>query len=187
MTGMRQFLTRTFLAAAFLLATHAPASADLTAFIGGSFSGSAADAITGDSHTGLSKGLAIGMSLVIVGFEFEYAAVDGDEFGDGDCGTFTPGACATGLQTGMGNVLLQTPRGVLPVQIYGTVGAGVYRERLDPLDASETNVGTNVGGGVKIEVAGPFRIRIDYRIFKLAGDAIYSTPQRLYVGANLAF
>ena len=79
----------------------------------------------------------------------------------------------------MGNVLLQTPRGLGPVQIYGTVGAGGYRERYDAIDASTTSVGTNVGGGVKINLLGPLRVRVDYRVFKLSGDAVHSTPQRL--------
>ena len=55
------------------------------------------------------------------------------------------------------------------------------------LDESTTNVGTNFGGGVKISLLGPLRVRVDYRVFKLSGDAVYETPQRFYVGANLAF
>ena len=31
------------------------------------------------------------------------------------------------------------------------------------------------------------RVRIDYRVFKLGNDAVYSTGQRFTVGANLAF
>jgi opacity protein-like surface antigen len=185
---MRQFTARTLLAGALLLASAGTAAADLTAFLGGSFSGSATDAIQGDSSVGLTRGVAVGFGLIIVGFEFEYAQVGGDdEFGSGECSVSNALGCSPSLTTTMGNVLLQTPRGILPVQIYGTVGAGMYRERFDPVDLSETSFGTNVGGGVKIEVAGPFRIRVDYRVFKLSGDAVYSTPQRLYVGANLAF
>lgn len=153
------------------------ASADITGFIGAST----------DPSTRLSKGFAIGASLIIVGWEFEYAKVSGEELGDGDC---VPGggfACAPSLTTFMGNVTLQTPRGISPVQLYGTLGAGAYRERFEVIDQSETNVGTNAGGGVKIELVGPLRVRVDFRIFKLGGDAVYSTPKRLYVGANLAF
>jgi hypothetical protein len=73
------------------------------------------------------------------------------------------------------------------VQLYGTAGVGGYRERFDPIDDSTTGVGTNIGGGVKVSLLGPLRVRVDYRVFKLSGDAVYTTPQRLYVGANLAF
>ena len=88
---------------------------------------------------------------------------------------------------GCGGWILQTPRGLGPVQVYGTIGAGAYRERFDVVDESTTNFGTNFGGGVKISLLGPLRVRVDYRIFKLSGDAVYETPQRVYVGANLAF
>jgi hypothetical protein len=163
----------------FVVLSFAPrtASADITAFLGAS----------SDPSTRLSKGFAIGASLVILGWEIEYAKVGGDEFGEGDC---TPGAsldCDPSLTTVMGNLLLQTPHGISPVQLYGTVGAGFYRERFDPIDRQETNLGTNVGGGVKIDVLGPLRVRVDFRVFKLTGDAVYPTPKRLYVGANLAF
>ena len=35
----------------------------------------------------------------------------------------------------------------------------------------ETNVGINVGGGVKMTLAGPLRLRLDYRVFTLKGIA----------------
>ena len=53
------------------------------------------------------------------------------------------------------NVLVQTPRGVVPkTQLYATIGGGVFRERFDALDIQETGCGTNVGGGAKIELVG---------------------------------
>jgi opacity protein-like surface antigen len=176
------------LALAVFTAAPRPAQADLTAFIGGAFSGKPQDTIGGDSHASLARGLSVGVGLVIIGFEFEWAQTGGDDPGEGSCtlGDFRA-LCAPSLTTGMGNVLLQTPRGLGPVQVYGTAGAGVYRERFDEFDESTTNVGTNLGGGVKISLLGPLRVRIDYRIFKLAGDAVHATPQRLYVGANVAF
>ena len=45
----------------------------------------------------------------------------------------------------------------------------------------------NFGGGVKISIAGPFRARIDYRVFTLRGSPLESRPQRIYFGLNLAF
>ena len=41
--------------------------------------------------------------------------------------------------------------------------------------------------GVKVSVLGPVRARLDYRVFKLRGDALYSTVHRVYAGLNLAF
>ena len=51
----------------------------------------------------------------------------------------------------------------------------------------ETYFGTNVGGGAKIKLVGPVRVRVDYRIFRLQGSPIHTTYQRFYVGANLKF
>ena len=87
-----------------------------------------------------------------------------------------------GLKTYSGNVLVQTPTST---QLYATIGAGGYQESLG--DADETHVGINIGGGVKIPLLGPLRVRVDYRIFQLRGAPIHSTYQRLYVGGNLKF
>ena len=51
----------------------------------------------------------------------------------------------------------------------------------------ETNVGVNLGGGVKMSLLGPLRLRLDYRIFKLRGEAQHPNVQRFYAGLNLKF
>jgi hypothetical protein len=89
------------------------------------------------------------------------------------------------LQTGSGNVLVQTPIEVGGIQLYGTVGGGVYRERL--LSRQETHFTSNLGGGVKVRLAGPLRLRLDYRLFRLQGSPLHSTYHRFYAGANLGF
>lgn len=150
--------------AAAVLAVPATASADLTAFLG----------FNPTPSTRAVKGFAIGTGLMIVGFEFEYAGANEDLL-EG----------APSLRTYMFNGLLQTPFPIARMQFYGTAGGGVYRETLD--DDSETNVGVNVGGGVKITLAGPLRLRLDYRVSTLRGDARYSKPQRFYAGVNLKF
>ena len=63
-----------------------------------------------------------------------------------------------------------------------------YHETLstEPND-DETNFGTNIGGGAKITLVGPLRLRIDYRIFNLRGTPRQAHPQRLYAGLNLKF
>lgn len=155
--------TRTVLALtfAFLAAAATPARADITAFLGLS--------PTPDNHA--ARGLSVGVSLLIVGFEFEYANISEDDL-----------ELLPGLKTYSGNVLVQTPTST---QLYVTAGAGGYQERLGNVD--ETHVGLNFGGGAKIPLLGPVRVRLDYRIFNLKGSPIHSTYQRFYAGANLAF
>jgi opacity protein-like surface antigen len=85
----------------------------------------------------------------------------------------------------MGNVLLQTPFTIFGFQPYGTVGAGVYHESLGT--RSETSFGMNTGGGVKVSLAGPIRLRVDYRVIRLGDGALYSPAHRVYAGVNLKF
>ena len=140
------------------------ASADITAFLG----------LSPSPEQHFARGFAIGFGVLVIGFEFEYANLSEDEL-EG----------VPGLQTGSGNVLLQTPIEVSGVSFYGTAGAGGYRERL--VTRQETHVSTNLGGGVKFRLAGPLRARADYRVFRLQGDPLHKTYQRFYIGANLAF
>ena len=162
MLRMRKLLPGLF--ALLIVATAQPAYADLTGFIG----------ITPTPSNRQVRGVAAGVSLVIVGFEFEYADTVEDEDSD-----------APGLTTGMAAAYVQTPLPVNGIQPYAITGAGFYRERLG--EAQETHVGVNVGGGVKISLAGPLRIRIDYRVFTLRGDPLHSRVHRIYTGLNLAF
>jgi len=61
----------------------------------------------------------------------------------------------------------------------------VYRERLG--GSSETSLAVNLGGGAKIRLLGPLRLRLDYRLFSLRGDPLHDRYHRLYAGANLGF
>jgi hypothetical protein len=85
----------------------------------------------------------------------------------------------------MFNGLVQTPFPIAGLQFYGTLGGGVFRETL--AESSETSFGTNIGGGVKMSLAGPLRLRLDYRVFALRGSPRHSNPQRFYAGINLKF
>lgn len=160
----RRALPVTLCALPFLLLLFpAPAAADLTAFIG----------VNMTPTNRPVKGVAGGAGLLIVGFELEYARTDEDLTHE-----------APSLTTFMGNGLVQTlPLG--PVQFYGTMGGGVYRETLR--DLSETNFGVNLGGGAKISLLGPLRLRLDYRVFTLRGTPRHSKPQRFYAGVNVKF
>ena len=156
---------RTLATAALLLALPAaPARADATAFIG---------ANTTPSNRPV-KGFAFGLGLLVIAFEFEYADTGED--------VAVP---APALKTGMGNMLLQLPFPVFGFQPYFTTGGGIYRESLGT--DQQTGVGTNVGGGVKVSVAGPLRLRVDYRLFKLGRGALHSQAHRVYAGINLSF
>lgn len=146
-----------------LLLFPSTAAADLTAFLG----------VNPTPERRTVTGIAGGAGMLIVGFEVEYANTGEDATVD-----------APGLRTFMFNGLLQTlPLGRL--QFYGTAGGGVYRETLR--DVSETNFAINVGGGVKVTLLGPLRLRLDYRVFTLNGEPRHSRPQRFYAGLNLKF
>jgi opacity protein-like surface antigen len=151
--------------AAFLVMLCAPpALADATAFIG----------VTPTPSSRVAKGVAAGITVLVVGFEFEYS----DTVEDLEAG-------APSLRSGMGNLIVQTPIAVSGLQFYGTVGGGIYRERLG--EQQETNLGMNIGGGVKVSLLGPLKLRLDYRLFTLRGAPLHSKPQRVYAGLNLAF
>jgi opacity protein-like surface antigen len=171
--AMRRLCLLPPVACLLLLVTAAPASADLTAFLGR----------TTTPSTRTVKGLAIGTGLLIVGFEFEFAATDEDL--DVPAGVSNT---APALKTFMFNGLLQTPVPIARMQFYGTAGGGVYRETLSTQPGDDaTNLGTNIGGGVKISLAGPLRVRLDYRVFSFRGTPRHTNAQRLYAGINLKF
>jgi len=144
-----------------------PAAADLTGFIG-------------TNPTPVNRpvrGVAAGTGLVIVGFEAEYADTSEDLILGGPR-----------LRTFMFNGLAQTPVRVAKTQFYATAGGGLYRESFSTQpNGNETNVGINVGGGAKISLAGPLRLRLDYRVFTLRGTPRHANVQRFYAGINLKF
>jgi len=158
---MKRTLRVVVLALAGVLATPAVAAADVTFFLG----------FSPTPETRSMRGVAAGINLLLVGFEFDYAHTSED-----------PAAGAPGLRTGMMNAVLMTPT---KTQLYLTAGAGFFRETL--AGSSETSVGTNLGGGIKFSLIGPLQVRLDYRVFNLRGDARFRHPQRVYAGLNLAF
>lgn len=150
--------------AALLSLAAAPAWADATAFIG---------ANTTPANRSV-RGFSVGTGLLILGFEIEYAKTTDDDT-----------VAAPSLKTGTGNVLLQTPGAFFGFQPYVTAGAGLYRERLGT--HQDTGFLTGTGGGVKVSLVGPVRLRVDYRIFKLGSGALYTPAHRVYAGLNLKF
>jgi hypothetical protein len=158
---MKKVLIVMACAASAALVRPTPASADVTFFLG----------LNPQPAVHSVRGVSAGISMLIVGFEFDYAVTREDETRE-----------IPGLQTGMFNLLVQTPTNT---SLYVTAGVGLYRESL--LGDRVTNVGTNVGGGIKISLFGPLKARIDYRVFALRGNPRYPKPQRLYVGINWMF
>jgi hypothetical protein len=157
-------MRRAVLVFALIAFTPSIARADATAFLGRNSAG--------DDRDG-TRGFAFGVSLLVVGFEFEYA--NSNE----DLTSATPA-----LRTTSGNVFVQT-FGLPGFQLYLTTGGGMYREKL--ANDEETAFLLNNGGGIKITVAGPVRARIDYRVFSLKGNPRHSTVHRVYAGVNFAF
>jgi opacity protein-like surface antigen len=155
-------ILRTLAAVGFALAVATPARADMTAFVGANTTPANRQVLGG----------ALGTGLLIVGFEVEFAYTPENDT-----------AAAPSLRTGMGNILLQAP--FQDFQPYITSGVGIFNESLGT--HSETNFGKNVGGGVKIGLAGPVRLRVDYRLFDLGSGALNSPAHRIYLGLNLKF
>jgi hypothetical protein len=160
MTRVRPLAT----AALLLLTIAVPARADVTAFIGANMTPANRQV----------RGGAFGIGLLVIGFEGEYSFTPED-----------PRATAPSLHTGMGNLLLQSPVPLFGFQPYFTTGGGFYHESLGL--QSSTGVALNTGGGVKINLVGPLRLRVDYRIFKLGSSALNSPAHRIYAGINLKF
>src|SRR5438445_11763178 len=152
------------LVGALVALTATPARADITAFIG---------ANTTPANRQV-RGGAFGFGLLVIGFELEYAFTPDD-----------PAANAPSLKTGTGNLLLQTPVAVFGFQPYFTTGGGFYQEELGA--HSDSGFAVNTGGGVKVSLAGPIRLRVDYRVFKLGSGALNSPSHRIYAGLNLKF
>ena len=82
-------------------------------------------------------------------------------------------------------MLLQTPVSFYGVQPYVTAGGGLYSETLGA--RNDLGLALNTGGGVKVTLAGPLRVRVDYRVFKVGSGALYSPAHRIYAGLNLKF
>jgi opacity protein-like surface antigen len=160
------FLTirRAAIVGALLLAIATPARADITAFLGTN--------VTPDNRP--TRGFALGITVIIVGFEFEYSNTSDST---------NPATLAPSLKTGTANLLLQTPVAIAGFQPYFTTGAGIYSETLGA--HSDTSFSLNTGGGVKINLVGPLRLRVDYRVFKLGSGALYSPAHRIYAGLNI--
>jgi len=165
---MRHVRAIMLLAAALVALMPASAYADATLFLGANTS----------PANRATRGVAIGAGLLVIGFEFEYSDTTDDVT-----------ARAPSLRAGMGNLLLQTPVAFAGIQPYFTIGGGVYHEELvaTGLNISNTGFVGNTGGGLKISLVGPIRLRVDYRVLTLRDGALATPAHRVYAGINLKF
>lgn len=155
----------TLLLTLLLLLAGRAAAADVTLFAG--------KTATPSSRT--ARGIAVDVRLLVVGFEFEFSDTAEDASAE-----------APALRSGMFNAFVQTPA-VLGLRFYATAGGGLYEERLGAASYRKRGFGTNGGAGVKIPVAGPVGLRVDYRVFALRGSTLGAAVQRFYMGASLGF
>lgn len=155
---------RCVLALALLLAGSLPARADLTIFAG----------LQNAPSIRPATGISLGFGLLVVGWEVELARVS-ERAAD----------VAPSVSTGTASVYVQNPIPINGLQFYAIAGAGLYRERLDVV-YQQTDVHVALGGGAKIALAGPLKLKLDYRFFQLR-NALSSRAQRLSAGLTLAF
>src|SRR5436305_5285903 len=139
---------------AFAVATLVPctAFADLTGFYGSNRAG--------EEHRRV-KGFAIAKGGRVAAVEFEYAKTDEDNV------LFRPP-----LTTFMISTVAQSGTAKTRLRLYAVTGAGGYREELPT--GSQSDLGFNYGAGVKLRLAGPLGVRLDYRRFSLRGTPTFS-------------
>ena len=154
---------RILLVLVLLLCASVPARADLTIFAG----------LQGSPVIRPTTGISLGFGLLLVGWEVEIARVT-EEFED----------AAPSIAAGTASLYVQNPVPISGVQFYAIAGAGLYRERLGIVE--QTDVHLALGGGAKVSLAGPLKLRLDYRYFRLR-DAFEPDAQRLYAGLTLSF
>ena len=170
---IRSLCLRAAIAVACLMVCPRSAHADVTAFVGGMTPAGMRQVIGGSAGRFLSPS---------VGVELEVArAVWGDTRSRRRVDVFTV------------NYLIQTPTRRRRPQLYGSLGFGIYGETTsDGRGSGEVGVGS-MGAGVKVRLAGPLRIRLEYRLFRL-GDPVDASPdlmihrnqQRVSIGVGVA-
>jgi len=169
---MRTLLVRAGLLGIVLAATAPTARADTTSFV----------AVGTDTASQREVGVAFGLCPGIFGWEVEYAGTLG-RGGESD----------PSVGTISGNFLLQTTVPIRRTQFYGIAGFGVYGKQSGKQGSGEINI-RDIGAGAKITLAGPLKLRLDYRLFLLGespdatpGMRLDRHPQRFSAGLSLAF
>lgn len=160
-----RFALRLLLILMVLFGASVSARADLTVFAG----------LQSAPEIRPATGISVGFGVLLLGWEVEVARA-----------TEQQDDRVPSLSTGTGSLYVQNPIPISGVQFYAIAGVGVYRERLDSI-FQQTDVHMAIGGGAKIGLAGPLKLRLDYRVFKLHDPIADGNPQRIYAGLSLAF
>lgn len=173
-------MKKTALLVLLLSAIASPASADwlLTPYIGGVFGGAANSFVVNDLDDEFEQRFTLGGSLGffvnrVVGFEVDYSAAPNFFQFTGGTGNFDLLDLDSGVQTLMGNVVLNIPVGDAggPFRPYVSAGLGSIRTQLrsesDVFDDITSNdTGYNFGAGAHFLAAGRFGVRADVRYFR---------------------
>ena len=149
--------------AALLLTGPKAAHADITAFLGAFLTPTRQPV----------QGVSVGFKILMAGAEFEVFRAAEDLK-----------AHRAEIQAGSASVLVETPTG--RVKLYGLLGAGLYRELVGGVSGA-TSTSVHVGGGVKVTLAGPIGLRVDYRLINLNGRVEDKRQQRVYAGVRVDF
>jgi hypothetical protein len=167
---MRRLLSRAAWLVALVLMNPVSARADATVLVG----------LTSVDALRPSYGFSFGYRPSAVGFEIEYLST-------------TPGDYSAG---GIFASLIVQPVTISKVQIFAVGGVGVWGEGFAGGKRTGVLNAGNVGGGVLVPLAGPLRLRLDYRLFLLGEVAKEEVgaiapgtkhPQRIAAGIHFAF
>lgn len=167
---MRRFLSRAPWLLALVLMTPASARADVTMLVG----------LTAVEGLRPSLAWSFGYRPSAVGVEVEYLST-------------TPGDYTAG---GIFGSVIVVPVTIARAEVFVIGGVGVWGEGFDGGKRTGVLTAANVGGGILLGLAGPLRLRIDYRLFRLgevskeeigAINPSRKYPQRIAAGLSLRF
>lgn len=168
---MRRKLNRTAWLGAVIVMFPVSARADVTMLVGPMLVGGPRPSV----------GVAYSYCPSVVGFEIEYL------------GTLGGVSAADSPAGGIFASLIVQPATTSNLQFFAIGGFGIWSEKFANGDGTGGLDAKNIGGGVKIRLAGPLRLRLDYRLFVLGdlqdGDRGPTTkyPQRFSAGLQLVF
>ena len=156
-------------AAVAVAQTPAP-PVNLTAFAG--------LAMVPDAHAVSGIGVGVRPQPGPVSIEFEYSNSQIDRT-----------RSVPSIVTLAGNFLFQVPVRQSRFELYGAFGLGFYVPQPDRQRGEDADSAWNFGGGTKVTLAGPLKLRMDYRVFRLAPipGRHHSDLRRLSLGIVAGF
>jgi hypothetical protein len=119
-----------------------------------------------------------GVARRMVGFEIEYASA-----------TRTTGTTPSVGTIGV-NLLVQLPEAVNGIRWYATGGLGIHAQSWN--GGGTYGSSRSIGGGAKVPLAGPLKVRLDYRFFFFSAEEherppLYFHSHRISGGLTLEF